>query len=219
MALLDDFNRANGAIGSNWLAAFGDSLPAINSNSAKGASAGWYGAVWAPGGTVASFGPDVECEYTLTAADTTGSQPCGIVICGSNLTTGSYSGYLIRVKPDGTPEIGKTTAGSFSPLNTGATVTLAAGAKIKAQRVGTATGNIRLFYAPSGGSYPGTPNVTATDTAFSTGGVAASWNQSAANSNGMDDFGAETIGDVWPPPDAPGGPTLRVARSTMRMGR
>lgn len=219
MALLDDFNRANGAIGGNWLAGFGDSLPAINAFAAKGSAAGWYGAVWAPGGAVASFGPDMECEYTLTAADTTGSQPCGIVICGSNLTTGAYSGYLLRIKSDSTPEIGKTTAGSFATLTAGAGVTLAAGAKIKAQRVGTATGNLRLFYAPSGGSYPGTPNVTATDTAFSTGGVAASWNQSGANSNGMDDFGAETIGgEVWPPVDTPAAPPLRLTRSALRLG-
>lgn len=190
-SVLDPFNRADGAIGSNWLAGFGDSLPAINSNTAKGAASGWYGAVWAPSGSVASFGPDCEAYYTVSVADASSAQPVGIVARGSGLTTGSYNGYMVRIHSVTlVPEIIKFASGTPTVLNAAAAITLAAGDKVGISCISNV---ITLWYAPAG-VWPGAATLTATDSTYTgAGGVATSWNQTAANSNGMDDFGGGTI--------------------------
>jgi hypothetical protein len=187
--VLDNFNRANGVIGSDWLAAFGDTIPAINTNAAMGGGAGWFGAVWAPSGSVASFGPDVEAYYTLTSADAS-SQTAMVLGRVANPTSGStYNGYGARIVA-GQLIIGKYTASVYTQLVAGASITPAAGDKIGISCVGS---TISLWYAPAG-TWPGTANHSVTDTSFTgAGAIAVDWNQTGANTNGMDDFGGGTI--------------------------
>lgn len=193
VSVLDDFNRANGAAGSNWLAAFGDTLPSINSNALKGSAGGWYGAVWAPSGTPATFSAPQEAVYTATNADAS-SQSLGIVARGASLNTGSYTGYGVAIV-GGQLRIHKYVSGSFSLLASGATITLAAGDKLGIEIVGTSSPvSVRLYYAPAG-VWPGSASLTYSDSTSpitSGGQVGLSWNQTGANSNGADDFGAGT---------------------------
>lgn len=193
-SVLDAFTRANGAAGSNWLAGFGDTLPSINSNALKGSAAGWYGAVWSPSGTPASFSAPQEAFYTVTAADASSAQQVGLVVRGTALNGGSYSGYMAHIN-GGQLRITKLVSGSFTLLATGSTITLAAGDKLGIEVVGTTSPvTINLYYAPAG-VWPGTPSLTFSDssTPLTTGGqIGLSWNQTAANSNGADDFGGGT---------------------------
>jgi hypothetical protein len=192
--ILDNFNRADGAIGSNWIAGFGDSIPAISTNAAKGATSGWYGAVWAPSGTPAIFGPDCEVRYTLTAGDTAGSQQAMVLARLTNPTNGStFAGYSARIATS-QPQIGKFTAGggTYAALASGGAVTPAAGDGIGLECIGNV---INLYYAPAG-AWPGTPTLTFTDNSSpitGAGAIGVDWNQSAANSNGMEDFGGGSL--------------------------
>lgn len=191
-SVLDDFNRANGAIGSNWVAGFGDPLPAVNTNSARGAAAGWYGAVWAPSGTPASFGPDCEAYYTIAVANLASAQPAGVLARVSTPTSGTFSGYMARVHSStGEPELVRFDAGTPTTLDTAIGVTPVAGDKIGLSCIGS---TISIWYAPAG-VWPGAATKTVTDATYgSAGAICVSINQTGANSNGFDDFGGGTLG-------------------------
>lgn len=180
-AVLDTFDRANGAIGSNWAAAFGDSAAAINANTAKGAAGGWYGMYWTPG----TFGPDVECYYTLTAYDA-GSSQQAMVLARLTTPTGSYTAYSARIAANQC-QLAKIVGGTYTALATGPSgLTIAAGDKIGISCIGD---QISLWYAP-GGVWPSTPTLTVTDASISGSGyLGVDWNQSGANTNGMENFG------------------------------
>jgi hypothetical protein len=206
VSVLDNFNRSNGAIGGNWASGFTDPAPAVNSNVARGAASGWYGAVYAPSGTPASYSAPQEAFYTIPSLSSGTQQLAGIVARGTDLNSGTYTGYLARVVNADSLQIGKYVSSAFTPLTTSTFATLgitpAAGDKIGIEVIGTSSPvTIRLYYAPAG-VWPGTPTLTFSDSSspiLSGGQVGVSFNQGSANTGGMDDFGAGATVSGTPP--------------------
>ena len=85
----DDFNRADGGLGSNWTAMSGGGL-AISSQVAVGTSGsgGDTGDIW----TGSSFGSDQFSQITLTSAQPTGGQWIAAAVRAQNSGLSAYAG-------------------------------------------------------------------------------------------------------------------------------
>ena len=131
--ILDAFNRANGAAGSNWSliapSGFGamnvSGQAAVDSSTTKFAWNYW---------NAASFGPNVEAYCTISTA---GADTFRI---GARVTggTASHSGYYVSITATGAWSIIRVDNGaSPTTLASGVTQTLAAGDKIAIRIVGS----------------------------------------------------------------------------------
>lgn len=72
LAVLDDFNRANGALGANWSGPTysGDTALSVISNTAGGNSSTFFDSNW----SASSFGPDTEVYATLSTVPANGNE-------------------------------------------------------------------------------------------------------------------------------------------------
>ncbi|HET6509159.1 MAG TPA: hypothetical protein VFG42_20355, partial [Baekduia sp.] len=147
-SVLDNFNRADGGLGSNWTNLTGTSAGAIASNQAKinGTS---YGYEW---WNAASFTGAGEVYMTVPAVSTTTNDQLYLDIV-SGWSTGSLNGYeltLARGTTNDTVQISKYTNNSETSLGSAQTMTghLAAGDKIALTR--EAGGLLKVWRSASG---------------------------------------------------------------------
>lgn len=133
-SVLDDFNRANGALGSNWTTPTFASSFSISSNVVFGGSTGniqYY--------NVATYGPDFEIYVSVPNLPGSGQQ-CGIVggalQPGSAITIDGYSVTYTHGAP-GTLAILRITDGAAAATVASSSQTLTAGDQIGLKRVGT----------------------------------------------------------------------------------
>lgn len=179
-SVLDTFDRADGGLGANWTTGFGDGAPSIISNVVGSGSAGWKGAWY----TAASYGPDVEAFYTITASASTLS----ISVRGDG-GGASWNGYVFNCSPVAGANnctIYKVVAGAATALGANFTQAYTNGDGIGLSAVGT---TITAYFSSGGGAYSSV--TTRTDSTFSgSGNIGFEVFDAAVRIN---DFGGGTI--------------------------
>jgi len=142
--ILDNFNRANGALGSNWTAALAgsDPAPTINSNMAWANVSGTveYSAYW----NVTNYTGNHQCGFTI-GAGLVGSGTVPVIFLGLSVTVpgGSFTGYIVQMQflqdgsQHGAINLYRGSGGSYSLLSSSSTFTWATGDVISAKRVGS----------------------------------------------------------------------------------
>ena len=143
-AVLDNFNRANGPVGSNWALIKSSGFTGMNvsGNTAVDASTTVYAFnYW----NAASFGPDAEAYVTVAnySGDT--------VRVGARVTGGTnYSGYFVSVSATGAWSIIRIdNGGSPVTLASGATQQISTGDRIAIRIIGSVV--TALHYTAGGG--------------------------------------------------------------------
>jgi putative esterase len=152
----DDFNRANGALGSNWTA-MSDGAMTISSQVVAGGNSGLSGDTR----TAETYTSNQYSQVQVTSTQLTGGQWIGPAVRSQNGGQNLYLG--IYFWNSGSPQLRlyKRTTGSFTQLGSSyATSGLAAGATLRL----TATGSTVSFLLN------GSPVITVTDTSL-TGGA------------------------------------------------
>ena len=178
----DDFNRADGGLGSNWTAVSGGGL-AISSQVAVGTSSsgGDTGDIWAG----SSFGSDQFSQITLTSAQPSGGQWIAAVVRAQNSGLSAYAGLYFWNY--GNPELMlfKRTSGNWTQLggvySSGA---LPAGTQLQVQAAGSTISFIEN----------GVQRLSVTDTSLTGGapGIMASGPAAADNWSGGSATGSAT---------------------------
>jgi hypothetical protein len=176
--VLDDFNRADGALGSNWLGWWGDTIGTIASNQAIGA-ASYRSGYWA----ASTFVPDSETYFTVgTIAN------FQLIILGCRMTgLTSANGYFLRITISTMVwQIMRYIAGAYSQLAT-VTQTISNGDGIGI----SAVGNLITSYHRNGINGVWQPNMSAVNTywANTTGNIGWDFNSAASVIGNIDDFG------------------------------
>lgn len=181
--VLDNFDRANGALGANWgtLASF--NVYAVASNVASVSVSGENGNYW----SAATFGPDVEVWQTVVSINSGANSSNGLEARLSS-PTGLRNGYHLDWAHDGTFQLYRVDAGGYTAIGTGTTVTHAANVKIGLSCVG----NVITGYADTGGGW--TQKVQTTDNTYSGAGYIAlhSYNDGGVATT-SDNFGGGTV--------------------------
>lgn len=173
LVVTDDFNRANGALGANWVDSPTLTGLTIVSNAANSAGASWKWAYWKP--STNTFNNDQSSQITLTSvgAGTFG----GPVV--RHQTNGTSSGYFGFVNA-GTSQafIYRSDSGTFTQLNLVPSVTVNIGDTIALN----ATGSTLTL------SVNGVTKVTTTDATYTSGQPGI-----AVNNTSVDNFLAGPI--------------------------
>jgi len=188
-SVLDDFNRANGAVGASWSKIWsGDTALTIISNAvANDGSASWSNGGW----NVATFGADCEVYLTLTTTNPSGFNLYARMSALN--TAGGPNGYRLSYNGDGTWNIQREDAGSQTTIGTANIArTIANGDAVGLEIVGS---TLTFYYKASGGSWASV--TTRTDSTYSAAGY----------------IGLEFQGSTWRG-DNFGGGTLAAATST-----
>jgi hypothetical protein len=130
--ILDTFNRANGAAGSNWSLIAPTGFAAMNVSGQTAVDSSTTKFAW-NFWNAASFGPNVEAYCTISTA---GADTFRI---GARVTggTASYTGYFASITGTGAWSIIRIDAGAPTTLASGVTQTLAAGDKIAIRIIGS----------------------------------------------------------------------------------
>jgi hypothetical protein len=165
----DDFNRANGALGSNW-AAMSDGAMTISSQMVAGGNSGQSGDTR----TAETYTSNQYSQVQVTSTQLTGGQWIGPAVRSQNGGQNLYLG--IYYWNSGSPQLRlyKRTSGGFAQLGSSySTSGLAAGATLRL----TATGSTISFLLN------GSPVITVTDTSLTGGapGIMASGTSKADN--------------------------------------
>jgi len=189
-SLLDNFNRANGALGSNWTAGTitGETgAPTIVSNTAQGGTSGSsLSANW----NVTSFGPDSEVYATVTSKITSGLSS-GMQL-RARYNAGSKNTYTVYAEADtgtDTWTLFKVSNSAYSQLGATFSQEFAVGDAIGLSVVGT---TLTAYYKASGGSW--TALTTRTDSTFSAAGLIGMELEPGSGTFGSwDDFGGGTV--------------------------
>lgn len=191
-SVLENFNRADGGLGSNWSSLSGTTAAAITSNTAKinGTS---YGYVWWNPNTYTNAG---EVYVTVpTASTSTGDQLYLDIVSG--WSTGSLNGYELTFKrgaTNDTIEFSKYTSGTETSLAAAQTMTghLAAGDKLAMTR--ETGGLLKAWRLASGSSTWTQIGTTVTNTTYFEAGQPWQIGWGASNSGyRVDDFGGGQI--------------------------
>jgi len=169
----DDFNRANGGLGSNWTE-YG-STNRIVSNVAQGAS---VSADTFSKWNADTFSNDQYSKYKI--ASTSGSMDAGPAV---RIGTSGLNGCFLSTY-NGTLEFAKFVSGTFSTFGIVGTATT--GDIVEIHAVGTSTGNMRAFKNSVASG-------TGTDSAFTSGGAGFFIYNSAAQ---IDDWEGGNVGGV-----------------------
>jgi chitodextrinase len=209
----DNFNRANGPLGSGWTDMTGAGLAISNQMVVGTSSSGISGDLR----TAESYANDQYSQVTVTSTALSGTQYIGPVVRAQNGGQNLYAGRYEWNK--GSPQLTlyKRVSGTWTQLGTSySSGTLAAGTQLTL----TVIGNTLAF------SQNGTPRVTASDNTLASGspGIVASGTASADNwaggtavfqvdylstdANGVDSY------DVLSASDGYGAQVLRVLRPT-----
>lgn len=153
LSILDNFNRANGALGANWSGPTyqGDTALSIISNAAGGNSATFFDSNW----SAATFGPDSEVYATLTAVPGTGDEAYMHARIQSPNTAGMDAYELSVVKGSGTDTISIRRVIDNSPTELATrSQEVAAGDRLGLVVLGTgATVTIQAWYSSGGGAW------------------------------------------------------------------
>ena len=126
----DDFNRANGALGTNWVAGPSFAAPTITSNTAGSSSGVFTIAYWNP--ATNTFQNDQFSQVTMIS----GSSPAVVVRHQPGVSSG-YMALATGLTAGSGIDIYKFTAGSFTLLNSGASFTPNPGDVLKLTVTGT----------------------------------------------------------------------------------
>lgn len=210
-SILDNFNRADGAIGGSWTAPMwtGDGTPQISTNQLTGAAnvGNYYDAYW----NASSFGPDTEAYVTIATRGNAGNaDELYIDVRGTPGTVTSYQLDIAMGSPNDTWQVIKTVSGAGSTL--GATYTsqnISAGDSVGIEVTGSSTVTINIYYKPSGGSW--TLLFSRTD---STSPITAAGRISIGVKNNiyrLDDYGGGTIVAASGPFPLPGSNQMQNA--------
>jgi hypothetical protein len=177
-AVLDSFNRANGAIGPNWGQIFGGFVDfAISGSEAVDPSASNFAwDYWA----ALQFGPDSEAYATITTLSTDATRICARM---TNPTTSQRSGYCVQAAGN-TWSIRRIDNGTATQLGAAATQTVSAGSRFGITVVGT---TITAWYS-STATAGWTQVLTVTDSMYQGAGYIAL----EARGSHLDDFGGGT---------------------------
>jgi hypothetical protein len=130
----DDFNRADGALGSNWTAISGGALT-ISSQVAVGTSSSAVtGDIW----TGSSFGGDQFSQIAVTSTAMSGGQWIAAMVRAQNSGQTAYAGLYSWNYGSQELMIFKRTSGNWTQLGAAySTGTLAAGTQLQLQAVGS----------------------------------------------------------------------------------
>ena len=142
--LLDTFDRANGAAGSNWslIKPTGFAAMTITNNAAVDSSTtafAWN--YWNP----STYGPDSEAYATIATLGASDVIRIGARVTGGGTTT--YSGYFVAISATGVWSILRIDNGATTTLATGPTQPLATGDQIAIRITGTTI--TALHYTPT----------------------------------------------------------------------
>jgi hypothetical protein len=185
-SVLDNFDRANGAVGSSWSKIWsGDLSLYVNTNAvANDGSAGWSNGGWNPG----TFGADCEAYLTLTTVNTSGMNLYARMSALN--TAGGPNGYRLSYNGDGTWNIQRLDAGSTTTLGAANIArTIANGAAVGLEIVGA---TLTFYYKASGGSWSAV--TTRTDATYRDAGYIGMEFQ--GNTWRGDNFGGGTISPI-----------------------
>lgn len=158
MALLDNFNRSDGELGSGWTAVNGYEKGDVNSNQhrAGGTSNSW--AYW----NASTFGPNCEASITITGVPSSNS---GMLALRLTNTSGGVNGYLAGYHGgDGLYKISRFDANVATLLTSTPAGSFAAGTKLKF----TANGSTLTLYADTGSGW--SQVLQTTDSTYGTAG-------------------------------------------------
>jgi hypothetical protein len=182
--VLDDFNRANGGAGSNWLVMRPSVFAPMNlsGNTAVDLSTTLY--AWNAWNAV--FGPNCEAYITMTSY--TGTDTIRVGGRVANVGTTTYQGYYVSISSTGGWSIIRITNATATTLASGVNQPLAAGDKIAIRIVGSTI--TALHYTPSGGWLQVETYDTSRDTVRYTaaGNIAVEFRGSK-----IDDFGGGSL--------------------------
>jgi acid phosphatase type 7 len=197
-ALLDDFARAAGALGTNWQSpALADPGTATIQSSGQTASAsGASSATW----KVGTFGADQEAYLTVPVLPRAGSF-MQLAARVNSLSASTLSCYFLRVTPStSTWDLRKKINGAGSTSIKTFTAPLAAGDAAGLQTIGS---TLTAYRKPASGSWA--PVVSATDTAIPGAGYVSYTLGDTTIRGGA--FGGGTITSA-PAPQPPAAPSL-----------
>ena len=177
-SVLDDFNRANGPVGSAWSVVYGGFTSfsvsgnvAVDSSSTSYAWEFWNGQ---------QFGPDSEAFATVESVS-------GDVVrvCARMVTPGGSgrSGYCVQQKA-GSWSVVRLDKGTSVQLGSAVTQSVAVGDRVGIVVSGS---SVQAWYAPAGGSW--TQLESQTDSTYTAAGYLALESRGSA----IDDFGGGTI--------------------------
>jgi hypothetical protein len=202
-AVLDNFNRANGALGASWTSGFyGDGTTlGVNSNQLANSATAWAGSYY----NVASYGPDCEIYFDIPTKDTGGSASFVLWLRAGGTLTGNPTGYYMTC--DGGVWSIRRADGTGSDTQLGSTFfqTITNGDSLGFSAVGS---TLTAYYKAGAGSW--TTLTTRTDSTYSAAGKLVIEIQS--NIVRLDNFGGGTIGG--------GGGTVYTASANWQgMGR
>ncbi len=114
--MLDNFNRANGPVGSNWTDIHAGSFSTMNiQNSVAVDPASASGYAWNYW-NASTFGPDVEAYTTIATYSGNDTLRIGARV---SVTSSTYNGYFVSIAATGTWSILRITSGTPTTLATG----------------------------------------------------------------------------------------------------
>lgn len=191
LSVLDDFNRANGGLGSNWTTGLytGTVAPSISSNAVAG-SVSFAEAYWNP----ITPGPDTECFLTVTTQPGTGGFVYLHARSQSPGTSGMDAYELLMEKAAGTDTLTVNRVINEAGTNIGSrSQEISNGDSIGLVVLGAgATVTLQVWYRASGGSWAQLgADISDTNAAriVASGRIGAGSNDATAR---WDDFGGGT---------------------------
>jgi hypothetical protein len=234
----DNFNRANGALGSNWTA-ISDGALTISSQLVGGANGGGVtGGIW----NAATFGSDQSSQIEVTTTQLTGGQWIAAVVRVQNNGQNGYAGLYFWNNGSPVMMIFKRTSGSWAQLgSTYSSGALAAGTQLQLKAAGSTisflqNGVQRISVADT--SYTGgAPGIMAYGTGkadnwaggslgggggggmFSVGGTVSGLGGTVVLQNGADTVTAITSGPFTFPTSVASGSPYNVTVKTQPQGQ
>lgn len=182
-SVLDNFDRANGAVGASWSKIWSgdnDLYVASNQVANNGTVNAWSNGGW----NAATVGPDCECYLTIATVPT---NVFNLYIRMDVLNTaGGPDGYRLSYNGDGTFYIDRMDSGTATHLGTVISRSLSNGDAVGIEMVGS---TFTFYYKASGGSW--TSVTTRTDATHSAAGYIGLEVQSTTIRG--DNFGGGTI--------------------------
>lgn len=185
--ILDNFNRADGAIGSNW--SLGHSYAGINfmtisSNQARPQGSDYIIIYWNP----ATYGPNIEAYVTLPVQTTISNDGPGLYARLVQVGTGTLDGYELSFENSGHSwNIYRVDNGVNTKLGATVDPSTSNGDKGGLEIIGSTIKG----YKYSGGSW--TEVISRTDTTYSAAGYFGLYGGSDDANYRLDDFGGATL--------------------------
>jgi hypothetical protein len=185
-SVLDNFNRANGALGADWSTLGGTSgQPSIVSN-AVSSTTDYTGAWW----DTSSFGPDSE---VFISCPTAGDPYWGLFARLAD-PGGSYDGYQASWASNGTGNLTlqRLDNGVQTPLGSAVTLSKANGDKLGLEVTGTSPNITVRCYTDTGSGWTQRIEVTG-ETSYSAAGFLGFDRYDPGDGGNLDDFGGGTV--------------------------